>query len=134
LKIANLLLIINPFVEIRDAVELLVGMVAIAYGLPYKHEDHTTAIILIDAQLKNMNSKAIFAKEQDQLEMIRILLVWKPEEERLWTLKYRSTISGEYSNSMKSHQRMTDRCKRHGTGSQDELREPGSSRARPRRA
>ena len=44
----------KPFIEIRDAVELLVSMVEMAYGLPYKHEDHTAAIILIDAQLEKI--------------------------------------------------------------------------------
>ena len=48
-------------------------MVERAYGLPYKDEDHTTAIKFIDAQLEKINSQAVFAREQDRLEMIRIL-------------------------------------------------------------
>ena len=48
-------------------------MVEMAYGLPYKHDDHKTAINFIDAQLEKINSQAVFAREQDRLEMIRIL-------------------------------------------------------------
>ena len=48
-------------------------MVAMANGLPYKHDDHTTAINLIDSQLEKINAQSVFAREQDRLEMIRIL-------------------------------------------------------------
>ena len=48
-------------------------MVEMAFGLPYKHDDHTTAIQFIDAQLEKINSQAVFAREQDRLEMIRVL-------------------------------------------------------------
>ena len=48
-------------------------MVEMAYGLQYKHDDHTTAIQFINAQLEMINSQAVFAREQDRLEMIRIL-------------------------------------------------------------
>ena len=48
-------------------------MVKTAYGLPYKHDDHTTAVNFMDAQLEKINSQAVFAREQDRLEMIRIL-------------------------------------------------------------
>ena len=48
-------------------------MVEMAYGLPYTHDDHTTAINFIDAQLEKINLQAVFAREQDTLEMIRIL-------------------------------------------------------------
>ena len=48
-------------------------MVEMAFGLPYKDEDHTTAVQFIDAQLEKINSQAVFAREQDRLEMIRIL-------------------------------------------------------------
>ena len=48
-------------------------MVEMAHGLPYKEEDHTTAIQFIDAQLEKINSQAVFGREQDRLEMIRIL-------------------------------------------------------------
>ena len=48
-------------------------MVEMVYGLPYKHDDHTTAIMFIDAQLEKFNSQAVFASEQDRLEMIRIM-------------------------------------------------------------
>ena len=34
----------KSFVEIRDSIELLISMVEMAHGLPYKDEDHTTAI------------------------------------------------------------------------------------------
>ena len=48
-------------------------MVEMAYGLQYKYDDHTTAINFIDAQLEKIKSQAVFAREQDRLEMIRIL-------------------------------------------------------------
>ena len=48
-------------------------MVEMAHGLPYKHEDHTTAIKFIDAQLEKINSQAVFAREHERLEMIRVL-------------------------------------------------------------
>ena len=48
-------------------------MIEMTYCLPYKYEDHTTAIKFIDAQLEKINSHASFAREQDWLEMIRIL-------------------------------------------------------------
>ncbi len=35
--------------------------------------DHKAAIMFIDAQLEKINSQALFAKEQDQLEMMMIL-------------------------------------------------------------
>ena len=48
-------------------------MVEIAYGLPYKHEDSTVAITIVDAQLELDLSQAPFAKDQERFEMIRIL-------------------------------------------------------------
>ena len=48
-------------------------MVEMAHGLQYKEEDHTTAIQFINAQLEKINSQAVFGREQDRLEMIRIL-------------------------------------------------------------
>ena len=63
----------KSFVEIQDNVELLISMVEMAVGLPYKQEDHTTAMQFIDAQLEKINSQAVFAREQDRLEMIRVL-------------------------------------------------------------
>ena len=63
----------KSFVEIRDGIELLISMVEMAFGLPYKHDDHTKAIQFIDAQLEKINSQAVFAREQDRLEMIRVL-------------------------------------------------------------
>ncbi len=44
-------------------------MVNMAYGLPYKHDNHTTAINLNDVQLGKINLQVTFAKEQDILEM-----------------------------------------------------------------
>jgi hypothetical protein len=34
--------------------------------LPYKHDDHTTAINLIDGQLEKINLQVTFAREQDK--------------------------------------------------------------------
>jgi hypothetical protein len=42
-------------------------MVKMTYGLQYKYEDHTTAIMFIDEQLEKINSHASFAREQDWL-------------------------------------------------------------------
>ena len=39
----------------------------------YKEDDHTTAIMFIEGQLEKINSQAVFAREQDRLDMIRIL-------------------------------------------------------------
>ena len=75
MKFVNLSLITNHLsrIEIRDNVELLMSMVEMAFGLPYKHEDHTTAVQFIDAQLEKIDSQAVFAREQDRLEVIRVL-------------------------------------------------------------
>ena len=48
-------------------------MVEMANCLPYKHDNHATAINLIDAQSEKINSQVTFAREQDRLEMIRVL-------------------------------------------------------------
>ena len=48
-------------------------MVEMAYGLPYKHENSTIAINLVDAQLALDLSQSRFAKEQERFEMMRIL-------------------------------------------------------------
>ncbi len=53
-------------IEVRDSIKLLISMVEMTYGLQCKHEDHTTAIIFIDAQLEKINSHASFAREQDR--------------------------------------------------------------------
>ena len=59
--------------EVQDSIELLVSAIEITYGQQYKYEDHTTAILFIDAQLEKINAHASFAREEDRLEMIRIL-------------------------------------------------------------
>ena len=48
-------------------------MVEMAYGLPYKHEDSTGAINLVDAQLEQDRSQSPFARDQDWFEMMRML-------------------------------------------------------------
>ncbi len=63
----------KSLIEIRDVIELLVSTVEMAYGLPYKYEDHTTTINLVDAQSEKINLQGTFAKKQDRLEMIRAL-------------------------------------------------------------
>ena len=45
----------KSFVEVRDNIELLISMVEMAHGLPYKEDDHTTAIQFINAQLEKIN-------------------------------------------------------------------------------
>ena len=91
-------------------------MVEMAYGLQYKHDNHTTAINLIDVQLEKIDSQVTFAREQDRLEMIRELHAARVESlemERFCTLNYCSIRSGEYSNPMKRQQKMTIHYKRH---------------------
>ena len=54
----------------QDAIKLFVRVEEMVYGLPYKHDNHTTALInLIYARLEVINSKTNFAREQ----MIRTL-------------------------------------------------------------
>ena len=48
-------------------------MVEMAQGLPYKHEDSTVAINLVDAQLELDLSQAPFAKDHERFEMMQIL-------------------------------------------------------------
>ena len=60
-------------VENRNIIKILVSMIELAYCLSYKEDDHTTAIMFIDAQLEKFNSQAVFGREQDRLELIRIL-------------------------------------------------------------
>ena len=48
-------------------------MVEMAHGLPYKHEDSTVAINLVDAQLELDLSQSPFAKDQEIFEMMRML-------------------------------------------------------------
>jgi hypothetical protein len=43
-------------------------MVEMAYGLPYKHEDSTIAINLVDAQLELDLSQSHFAKEPGKVQ------------------------------------------------------------------
>ena len=82
----------KSFVEIRDNIELLVSMIELAYGLSYKHDDQTTAITFIDTQLEQISSQkqAIFAREQDRLEMRRILHAAHVEagNGKIWILNY----------------------------------------------
>ena len=108
----------KSFVEIHT-IELLISVIEMAYGLLYKHDDHTTSINPIDAQLEKINSQA---REQDRLEMITVLpLVRSLEMESAWTLNCCSIRSGEYSNPMNRRQKMTIHYKRHCLLTQDEL-------------
>ena len=61
------------FIESRNNIEILVSMVEMAHGLPYKHEDSTVAINLVDAQLELDLSQAPFEKDQERFEKMRIL-------------------------------------------------------------
>jgi hypothetical protein len=63
------------FIEAHNNIETLVSMVEMAYGLPYKHEDTTVAINLVDAQLEQYLYQSLFARDQDRFEMMRILNV-----------------------------------------------------------
>ena len=61
------------FIESQNNIETLVSMIELAFGLPYKHEDSTVAINIVDAQLELDLSQSPFAKEQERFEMMRIL-------------------------------------------------------------
>ncbi len=50
----------KSYIEVRDSIGLLVSMVEMTYCLPYKYEDHATAIIFIDEQLEKIKSHASF--------------------------------------------------------------------------
>ncbi len=65
----------KSYIEIRDSIELLISMIKLNYCLQYKYagEDHTTAILFIDAQLEKINAHASFTREEDRLEMIQTL-------------------------------------------------------------
>jgi hypothetical protein len=63
----------KSYIEVRDFIELLVSMIKMTYCLQYKYQDHTTAILFSGVQLEKINAHASFAREQDRLEMIRIL-------------------------------------------------------------
>ncbi len=52
------------FIEAHNNIETLVSMVEMACRLPYKHEDSTVAINLVDAQLEQDLSHA---QDQDLL-------------------------------------------------------------------
>ncbi len=58
----------NFFIEIRDVIKLLLGMVEMAYCLPYKYEDHTTEINLIDVLLEKINSQVILPGRETDLK------------------------------------------------------------------
>jgi hypothetical protein len=45
-------------------------MIEMAYGRPYKHEESTVAIIIVDAQLEQDLSQSPFAREQDRFDDI----------------------------------------------------------------
>ncbi len=61
------------FIEAHNNIETLVSMVEMACGLPYKHEDTTVAINLVDARLEQDLSQSQFARDQDRFAMMRIL-------------------------------------------------------------
>ncbi len=48
-------------------------MEEMAYGLPYKHEDSTVAINLVDAWLEQDLSQSLFARQQYRFEMMQVL-------------------------------------------------------------
>jgi hypothetical protein len=51
-----------------------------AHGLNYKHEEHTTAVNLINTQLEKIDLQTHFTREQDRLEIIRYCMqnMWRP--------------------------------------------------------
>ena len=87
-------------------------MVEMAHGLPYKHDDHTTAINLINTQLEKSNAQAVFAREQDRLEMIRVLHANRVESGngKILDLQVELLLN---QIQMKRHWKMTIHYKRH---------------------
>ncbi len=47
----------KSYIEVRNSIELLVSMIEMTYCLPYKYEDHTTAIQFVYAQLEKINAQ-----------------------------------------------------------------------------
>ena len=58
------------FIDARNNIEILISMVQMADGLPYKHEDFTVSINLAHAQLGLDIPQSPFAKEQERFEMM----------------------------------------------------------------
>ncbi len=56
----------TTFIEAHNNIETLVSMVEMAYGLPYKHEDSTVAINLVDTQLEQDLSQLPFARAESR--------------------------------------------------------------------
>jgi hypothetical protein len=50
-------------IEFRDAIKLLLSIIEMEFGLPYKHDDDTKAINLIDKQLGKIHSQVTIARE-----------------------------------------------------------------------
>jgi hypothetical protein len=71
--------------------------------------------MLFDAQLEKINLQASFAKEQDQLEMIRILHAARVESGNGKKLDLELLFNqvGEYLNLTRRLRRKTGRCKQH---------------------
>ena len=71
------------YIDARNDIEILISMVEMAYGLPYKHEDSTVAINIVDAQLELDLLQAPFAQVQERFNMMWIL-----NDERVETVEY----------------------------------------------
>ncbi len=52
-------------IEIRYAIELIINMLEMAYGLPYKHDNHTIAVNFIDAQWERITSQSNPGRKSD---------------------------------------------------------------------
>ena len=89
-------------------------MVEMAHGLPYKEDDHTTAIQFIDAQLEKIKSQAVFGREQDRLEMIRVLHAARVEAGNGKDLDMEILLnkSGDFLNSKKKRPVMKNHYRR----------------------
>ena len=90
-------------------------MVKMAYGLPFKHDDHTTAINLINAQLEKINAQKVFAREKDGLEMIIILHAARVDSGNGETLDLELLLNqiGGIFKPMRRHQKRTIHYKQH---------------------
>jgi hypothetical protein len=57
----------------QNNIEILVSMISIAFGLPYKDADSTVTINLVDAPLEQDLAQSPFARKQERFEMMRIM-------------------------------------------------------------
>ena len=66
-KLAEEIQFHKTFPDSRNSIASLVIMIDMANGLPYKHQDPTTAIYVVDVQLESDSADPLFAMDQDRV-------------------------------------------------------------------